>query len=63
MRPERERANNSGMKQETKKVTIFVGSAHKGGAKRRVFDWAASRLSRQWEGNGPAVIETSGGES
>ena len=32
MRSERGRANNSGMKQETKKVTIFVGSAHKGGA-------------------------------
>ena len=26
------RANNWGMKQETKKVTVFVGSAHKGGA-------------------------------
>ena len=36
MRSKRGRANNSGMKQETKKVTIFVGSAHKGGATYRV---------------------------
>jgi multimeric flavodoxin WrbA len=32
MRSEREGANDEGMKQETKKVTVFVGSAHKGGA-------------------------------
>jgi multimeric flavodoxin WrbA len=32
MRPERGRANNSDMKQEAKKVMVFVGSAHKGGA-------------------------------
>jgi NAD(P)H-dependent FMN reductase len=32
MRPERGQANNSDMKQEAKKVMVFVGSAHKGGA-------------------------------
>ena len=53
MRSERRRANNSGMKQETKKVTVFVGSAHKGGATYR----AACQFRDELESFGDVHVE------
>jgi len=53
MRPERGRANNSDMKQEAKKVTVFVGSAHKAGATYR----AACQFREELESYGDLHCE------